>query len=55
VDSVDAAIMLQFGAGLIGSLACQSAADVNHDGHVDAIDAQLVLQQVAGLIYSLSS
>jgi hypothetical protein len=53
VDSIDAAVMLQYGAGLVGSLACALAADVNHDGRVDSIDAALVLQYVAGLLHSL--
>ncbi len=52
-DPVDAALLLQFGAGLVGSLACQQNADVNHDGAVNAIDAALVLQYSAGLISSL--
>jgi hypothetical protein len=50
VDSIDAALVLQFTARLVGSLPCQTAAEVNGDGHVDAIDAALILQHVAGLI-----
>jgi hypothetical protein len=53
VDSIDAALILQYGAGLIGSLPCQQNGDVNGDGSVDAIDAALVLQFVAGLIDEL--
>jgi hypothetical protein len=53
VDSIDAALILQFGAGLIGSLGCQDAADTNEDGTVNSIDAALVLQFSAGLIPSL--
>jgi plastocyanin len=53
VDSIDAALVLQLGAGLIDSLACQQNADVNGDGAINAIDAALILQFVAGLIDSL--
>ena len=53
IDAIDAALVLQFVAGLIGSLPCQDAADVNADGIVNAIDAALVLQFVAGLIPGL--
>lgn len=53
VNSIDAALVLQYGAGLIASLACQTGADVNHSGSVDAIDAALILQYVAALIGSL--
>lgn len=52
-NSVDAALVLQLDAGLIGSLACESAADVNGDGSVNSIDATLILQFDAGLIGSL--
>ena len=45
--------MLQYGAGLVGTLACLAAADVDHDGSVNSIDAALVLQYVAGLIGTL--
>jgi hypothetical protein len=50
VNSIDAALILQFSAGLVGSLACQADGDVNLDGSVNSIDAALVLQYVAGLI-----
>ncbi len=50
VSSIDAALVLQYGAGLLGSLPCQSSADVNGDGHIDAIDAVLILQFSAGLL-----
>ena len=55
VSSIDAAIVLQFGAGLTGSLPCLAAADVNASGAVDAIDAALILQFVAGLLESLGT
>ena len=50
VTSIDAALILQYGAGLLGSLDCHGNADVNEDGVVNAIDAALILQHVAGLI-----
>jgi hypothetical protein len=53
VDSLDAALVLQFSGGLITSLACQPGADVNHDGSIDALDAALILQFSAGLIAQL--
>jgi hypothetical protein len=49
-NSVDAALVLQYGAGLLHALACQSAGDVNHDGRINALDAALILQYAAGLI-----
>lgn len=53
VDSVDAALILQFVAGLTSPLPCQGRADVNGDGTISSIDAALVLQAVAGLLGSL--
>lgn len=53
VDAIDAALILQFEAGLLATLSCAAAADVNGDGAVDAIDAALVLRFEAGLIESL--
>ncbi len=53
VNSIDAALVLQFGAGLVGSLPCQDGADVSKDGAVNAIDAALILQFSAGLIGTL--
>ena len=53
VNSIDAALVLQLGAGLVESLACEENADVNESGAVDAIDAALILQLVVGLIASL--
>lgn len=53
VNSRDAALVLQFEAGLIHSLPCQQVADVNLDGRINAVDAQLILQLEAGLIHSL--
>ncbi len=53
VNSIDAALVLQLGAGLVSSLACGSAADANHDGRVNSIDAALILQYSAGILPSL--
>ena len=53
VDALDALVVLQFGAGLLGFLACLAEADANLSGAVDAIDATLILQFIAGLIGSL--
>ncbi|MCH8162125.1 MAG: dockerin type I repeat-containing protein [Chloroflexi bacterium] len=43
-NSIDAALILQFDAGLIPSLACIQDADVNEDGFINAIDAALLIQ-----------
>ena len=55
VTSIDAALVLQFAAGLLGSLACQAGGDANSDGVVNAVDAAVILQFDAGLIHSLPS
>jgi hypothetical protein len=51
VNSIDAALILQFAAGLLPSL--PPTADANIDGRVDSIDAALVLQFSAGLLPTL--
>lgn len=51
VDSIDAALILQFTAEFLPSI--PATADANQDGVVNAIDAALVLQLAAGLISSL--
>ena len=51
ITSIDAALILQFTAGILGDLPCN--ADANGDGNTDAIDAALVLQFTAGLLESL--
>jgi hypothetical protein len=53
VNSVDAAFVLQFDAGLLDALPCPENADVDGDGTVTSIDAALILQFDAGLIDSL--
>lgn len=50
VNSIDAALILQYDAGLISSVPCPDDANFNHDGSINAIDAALVLQTEAGLI-----
>ena len=50
VSSIDAALVLQYDAGLLESLDCLAAADVNFDGTVDSRDALLILQLEAGLL-----
>ena len=53
VNPVDAALILQFAAGLIDAMPCGGSADVNEDGRTDPIDASLILQFAAGLIAEL--
>src|SRR3989344_565490 len=53
VNSIDAALVLQKGAGLIDSLACEEAGDVNGDDLLNAVDAALILQLDAGIIDEL--
>ena len=53
VNSIDAALILQLGAGLLSSLLCEQNGDVNHSGSTNAVDAAIVLQLDAGLIQSL--
>jgi len=53
-DAIDAMLVLQLNAGLLGSLSCQQNADVNGDSRVDSIDAMLILQYTAGLLDQLA-
>ena len=55
VDAVDAALVLQFTAGLLGSVPCAESGDVNGDGDITSVDAALILQFTAGLLDSLPS
>jgi len=50
VDSIDAALVLQYDAGLLAALPCADGADVNEDGAIDSRDAMLILHFVARLI-----
>jgi hypothetical protein len=50
VNAIDAAIVLQITAGLIGPPSCAANADVSGNGSIDSIDAALILQRIAGLI-----
>jgi hypothetical protein len=45
----DAALVLQLHAGLISSLPCPAAADIDGNSLINSIDAALVLQKVAGI------
>ena len=53
VDSVDPLLVLQFLAGLLESLSCESGADVDENGVIDSRDALIILQFIAGLIETL--
>ena len=53
VNSLDAALILQFTAGLLAALPCPENGDANQDGTTNSIDAQIVLQFDAGLLSSL--
>jgi Tol biopolymer transport system component len=53
VNSIDAALVLQYSAGLLPSPPGGSDSDVNRDGQTNAIDATLILQYAAGLINHL--
>jgi hypothetical protein len=50
VNAIDAAIVLQITAGLLGAPSCAGNADVNQDGSINSVDAALILQFSAGLI-----
>ena len=50
VNAIDAALILQYTAGLLSSLPNTASADADASGGVDSIDAALVLQYEAGLI-----
>lgn len=62
IDSVDALLVLQIDAGLIGpedvlgkveAGRVLTAGDVNSDGSLNSLDGLLILQHVAGLIPTL--
>lgn len=54
VDAIDAALLLQLGAGLLTALPCPQNADVNGDGNINVADVVLILQFAAGLLGSLN-
>ena len=49
-DPIDAALVLQFDAGLLGIVPCPFNADYDNNKMMNAIDAALILQDAAGLI-----
>ncbi len=53
VNAVDAAVILQYSAGLTPYVDCSYVADANGDGTISSIDAALILQLGAGLIDAL--
>jgi hypothetical protein len=50
VNPIDATLILQHVAGLLGELPCPQNADLNEDGQITAKDAEIILQMSAGLI-----
>jgi hypothetical protein len=50
VNEIDAALVLQYEAGLLAGLPCFGNGDVSRDGMVNSIDALLILQLNVGLI-----
>ena len=52
-NSIDAALVLQYAAGLVDELPCQELADVDGDGETTSADATLILQHEAGLLLLL--
>jgi plastocyanin len=53
VNAIDAALVLQFDAGLLHTLHCPQNGDTNRDGRTNSLDAALILQHAAGLIANL--
>lgn len=53
VTSIDAALILQFTAGVVTFLLCPESADVDGDGNTTSVDAAIILQFTARLIPSL--
>jgi len=53
VNAIDAALVLQFDAGILTGFPLCAGPDANLDTLVNAIDAALILQYSAGLIGAL--
>jgi hypothetical protein len=53
IDPIDAALVLQYVAGLLGALPNSASADTDQNGTINAIDAALILQYSAGLVDTL--
>jgi hypothetical protein len=53
VNALDAAAVLQYGAGLVNTLPCLPNANASVSGAIDGLDALLILQYAAGLVASL--
>ena len=53
VNAIDAALVLQYSAGLLFLLDCGLNAVVNGDDAVNSVDAALILQFSAGLLSNL--
>jgi len=49
-DAIDAAVVLQYAAGLLDTVPCEDRADANGSGDITAVDAAIILQIDAGLI-----
>lgn len=49
-DSIDAALVLQYDAGLLHALPCAAGGDVNKDGAIDSMDAATILRFSARLL-----
>jgi hypothetical protein len=50
VNAIDAALILQFAAGMADLPKGEASGDVNGDGSANAVDAALILQNAASMI-----
>lgn len=53
MDALDVALILQLDAGLIDTLDCKAAADVDYNSTYNVIDASFILRRIAGVNGSL--
>jgi hypothetical protein len=53
ITAIDAALALQYNAGLLGALPNPNDADVDQNDLIDPLDALLILQYVAGQLPTL--